>query len=349
MSNFIYPTTIELKEINQELQPRLTANSPIFKHFPIVDVDSDMLRWEQRDNYTGMQQVRGINGAPGVVQAIGSKTYLYQPGYYGEIKSIDEMEITRRAQLAQVSARPISIDDLVMDANKYLLHRENVLIEYILWTLVSTGTFAIANDSIAIHTDSYAIQKATRAVDWDTAASATPIADLRTAKMLGRGKGVNFGASATAYMNQVTFNKMIANSNTSDLAGMIGRIYQMVSGGGNTIIDLAMVNKILVGADLPQIEIYDEGYVATGGTWTPFIADDVVVIIGQRQTGEPLGEYRRTINANNDPVGPGSYTKVVDSATEGNPNPVPRKIDVHRGHNGGPVIYYPSAVVVLSV
>jgi len=350
MSQFTYPTTQEIKEISAELQPKLIANSPIFGHFPIVEVSSSKLSWVQRDDYQGMQQVRGLNGQPGIVAHLGSRRYAYEPGVYGEVYPIDEMEITERARLAQVSPSPISIDDLVMDGNRQLLHRENVLMEYILWTLVSSGTFAISKDGLVIATDSYPIQTATAAVDWDTVATATPIADLRTVKVLGRGKGVSFGAGATAYMNLLTFNKMLANTNTADLAGKLSRILSMGTNNGVELADLSLINKILAGADLPTIAIYDEGYKAeTTGTWTPFIATDKVAIIGKRNAGEPLGEYRKTINANNDPVGPGSYVKVVDSATPGNPNPVPRKVDVHRGHNGGPVIYYPSGVVVLSV
>lgn len=348
MADFVYPTTLEMKEISSELQPKLIANSPVFRHFPVVDVQSDIMSWEQRDDYTGMQQVRGLGGQPGIVAHVGSKRYEYQPGYYGEVYPIDEREITRRAQLAQVSPTPISIDDLVMDANRQLLHRELVLIEYILWTLLTTGTFAIAKDGLAIHADAYPIQTASCAVDWDTAASATPLADFRAVQVLGRGKGVSFGATATAYMNMITFHKMLANTNVSDLAGKLSMILQ-VGGDGTPLVDLSLVNKILLGANLPQIEIYDEGYKDGDGTWTPFIPTDSVVIVGKRATGESLGEYRKTINANNDPVGPGSYVQVVDSKTPGNPNPVPRRIDVHRGHNGGPVIYYPSAVVVLTV
>ncbi len=41
---------------------------------------------------------------------------------------------------------------------------------------------------------------------------------------------------------------------------------------------------------------------------------------------------------------PGPYTLVIDRRED----EVPRQIQVHDGHNGGPVIYYPSGVVVLS-
>jgi hypothetical protein len=343
MSTFTYPTTAELMQINRELEPKLAANSPIFKHFPIREVDTDRLRWTQRDNYRGMQQVRGINGQPGVVSHVGEKTYAYEPGIYGEVYPIDEMEITRRAQIAQISAKPMSIDDLVMEGNNALTHREVVLIEYIVWTLLTTGTFSIAKDGNIIHTDTYPIQTASAAVDWDTHATATPLADFRAVQLLGRGHGVSFGAGAEAYMNRTTFNKMVANTNLDDLAGKIRNILQI----GGATADLDLINKILLAADLPTINIYDEGYTSQAGAFTLFVPNDKVVVVGKRSTGEPLGEYRKTLNANKTPVSGGSYTHVIDSLNTG--NPVPRRVDVHRGHNGGPVIFYPSGVVVMSV
>ncbi|MEN6583047.1 MAG: hypothetical protein ABFD54_11405 [Armatimonadota bacterium] len=347
MSLFTYPTTREMRVINDRLQPQLTANDPIFQHFPVVDVESFDISWFQRDDYFGMQQLRGLDGQPGVVSHRGAKEYSYQPGVYGEVYPISEKEITRMAELGQISSRPMSLDKQVMEGNTFLAHREMVLIKYILWTLVTSGTFSIAKDTAVVHADRFPIQTATAAVDWDNSATATPIADFRAVQLLGPEQGVSFGAGAKAYMNRVTFNKMLANTNTNDLGGKLARILQTVDNAGTA--DLALINRVLAGADLPQIEIQESGYrPSRDAALIPYIANDKVSIIGQRQDGEPLGEYRRTINANNDPVGPGSYAKVWDSMVNDGGRP-PRKVEVHRGHNGGPVIYYPGAVVVLSV
>ena len=348
MGAFTYPTTREMKVINDKLQPQLTATDPIFEHFPIVDVDSFDISWFQRDDYFGMQQLRGLDGQPGVVSHRGSREYSYQPGVYGEVYPISEKELTRMAELGQVSGRPMSLDKQVMEGNTFLAHREMVLMKSILWTLVSSGTFSIAKDTTMVHTDSFAIQTVTRAVDWDTVATATPIADFRTVQLLGPDQGVSFGAGAKAYMNRVTFNKMLANTNTSDLAGKLLMLVQ-VAVPGPVVGDLGMVNRVLAGQDLPEIVIHEGGYRATANAaLTPYIATDTVVLIGQRQMGEPLGEYRRCINANNSPIGPGSYATVWDSMVNDGGRP-PRKVEVHRGHNGGPVLYYPGGVCVLSV
>jgi hypothetical protein len=52
-----------------------------------------------------------------------------------------------------------------------------------------------------------------------------------------------------------------------------------------------------------------------------------------------------TRNANNPGMAPGRYQKIIDRGE----NEVPRKIEVHRGHNGGPVIYFPGSIVAMTI
>lgn len=337
---YTYPTREELTVIEPEMMAQLTLSDPIFALFPIVNRDSHVIQWEQRDNYLGLQKVRGLDGQPGRVAAVGGKKYTMEPGVYGEEALIPESELTTRRPWG-MSAGSVSIEDLVLDRNNQLRHREVNRIRYIIWSLLTTGTFAVSADHGAVlHTDRFDLQTYTRAVDWDTAASATPLADFRGVQALAAGHGVNLGGAATAWMNRVTFNKLCTNTNAADVAG------KRITGLAQPI-GLEETNRVLLAEDLPQIRVYDEGYYNDAGTFTNYITTDVVVITGKRDNGDPLGEYRMTRNANNPDLGPGSYAQVVDSLQTG--NPVPRRISVHRGHNGGPVIYYPSGVVVMSV
>ena len=48
------------------------------KHFPIVNVDSHILSWEQRDNYKGLQQVRGLDGQPKRINNVGAKRFTME-------------------------------------------------------------------------------------------------------------------------------------------------------------------------------------------------------------------------------------------------------------------------------
>lgn len=340
MADFIYPSNYELREIERDLMPVLTMDDPIFSHFPLVNSPSSDLVWETYDNITGLQGVRGLDGDPSRVKAIGAKRYSMQPGVYGEFLTIDELELTKRRPLGQFQGG-VSITDLVRDKQDQLLNREIMRIRAILWTLVGTGTFSVLGERGDItHTDTFSVQTASRAVDWDTAASSTPLADFRAIQLLSRGSSTQFDAGAKAYMNRTTFNKMLSCTNSNDLAGR--RVTGLLS-----VLNLEEINRIFAGEGLPEIVVFDEGYISDAGVFTSFIADDKVVIMGRRTTGTSLGEYRMTRNANNPNMESGSYVYVQDSATSG--NPVPRKISIHRGHNGGPVIYFPLGVVVLSV
>jgi hypothetical protein len=239
----------------------------------------------------------------------------------------------------------ISIDDLVMECQDHLLQRRLDRMRVIGWTLLATGTFSVslpygANSPVA-HTATYTTQTHS-ASDWNTPSTSTPLLDFRNVQLLGRGKGVSFGAGATAYMNRTTFNLLMANTNAADLAGSYtAQMASAVRSEGN-------INIILQSQGLPRIVIYDEGYLADpSGTFTLFIPNDKVIIVGQRPVGQRLGEFQVVRNASNANLAPGFYQKVVDSENTG--NPVPRKIEVHDGGNYGPAIFFPSAIVIMSV
>lgn len=337
MATFIYPTSAELQQVAQDKMPALMKNRPCFDIFPARSVDSHLLIWEQLDNFLGLQQVRGMDGEPSRVKKIGAKRYTMVPGVYGEFIDLDEQELTARRQYGTFGT-PVDISDLVMLAQDQLLQRRLDRIEAIIWTLITTGTFSVSLPTGGVaHTDTYTLQTASRAVSWATVATATPLADFRAVQLLHRGHSVSFGKGARAFMNRGTFNTMISNTNAADL-------YGRRTAGLGTFNNLPQLNDLLAGDDLPQITIYDEGYLDDSNTFQLFIPDGKVAIVGQRPAGQVIGEYRFTRNANNPNLAPGPYMKVVDLGDVR----VPRRIDVHDGHNGGPVIYFPSAVVILT-
>jgi hypothetical protein len=217
-----------------------------------------------------------------------------------------------------------------------LLERRLNRIKYIGWKLVTTGAYSVSGPNGIIHADSYTLQTLAGS-DWSVPNTASPLGDFRAAQLKGRGKGVSFGAQAKAYMNRVTFNRQIANTNANDLAG------KRTSGLG-TVLSLKDTNAVQQGEDLPEVVVHDEGYLDDSGTFQTWIPDDVVVIVGRRLNGAAIADYCMTRNANNPNAAPGSYTKVDDD-----PKRVPRTIYVHDGHNGGPRVYFPSAIVVMSV
>ena len=343
-ADLTFPTSADLREVAQVLMPRLTKDRPAFSILPITEVKNHRLIWEQKDNFIGLQQVRGLNGEPPRVRRIGLKRYEMEPGIYGEFAEVDEAEITtRRASASAVNFMgAINITDLVMEIQTQLLVRQLDRIELMIWTLLTTGTFSVASSAngALLHTDAFPIQTYTAAVTWATSATAVPLQNFRAIELLSRGTSADFGSGAEAWMNRTTFNNLVSNTNQTDIAGR--RVTGLLSP-----LNLQEINTILLGEGLPQIKVYDQGYLDETNTFQLFIPNGKVVIIGQRPAGQNVGEFRMTSNAQNPNAEPGAYMITIDTAdTTLRP---PRKIEVHSGFNGGPALYFPGAIVAMNV
>lgn len=334
--DLVYPSDIALRQVAQTLLPTFMEGRRIFDFLDLIEVDDHILAWEQRDNFIGLQQVRGLDGDPSRVKNIGGKRFIMEPGVYGEFMVINERDITARRQYGTLND-VINIDDLVREKQDQLLVRRLDRIEQIGWTLVSTGTFSVADGNSVLHTDAYAPQTFTAAVAWGTPATSTPLADFRAIQLKSRGYSVDFGTGAVVYMNRTTFNQLLSNTNAADLGGRRMTGFQTVNGPNQ-------LNELLGQDDLPNIAIYDRGYLNDSGTFTLFIPNNKAIVIGRRTNGDAVGEYRLTRNANNPGASPGPYMKTVDDEDR-----VPRTVEVHDGHNGGPILYHPSAIVVATV
>jgi hypothetical protein len=336
-----YPTSAELSQIDQNLLPQLVNNDPIFELFPIRQTTSHLVIWEQRDDYFGLQQVRGFNNDPPSVPPTGWTRYQMSPSAYGEWDAIDELEIISRAAPGTFNV-PISIDDLVMERQQKLMTRQVNRQRWILWTLLTTGTFQVLDvKGVVVHADSYIPQVFNASVTWATVATATPLADLRNVQLLHRGYSVAFDETSLAYMNRKTWNNFISNTNANDLGGRKGVGLQSLQSVGE-------VNSLLTRDGLPNIRIYDEGYKNDSKVWVPWIPDNKALVVGRRLNNAALGAFLLTRSASNPDMSSAPYLRVVDKGANDLSAP-PRRIEVHRGCNGGPALYYPSAVVIMNV
>lgn len=337
-TTFVYPSNFEMQMIEREKLPRLTQNRPIFDILPPKNIDAHVMMYEQLENIKGLQQVRGLGGDPRRVNAQGAGVKYVEPGIYGEFRNIDEVMLTMRRQWGTIN-QPVDISDLVMEAQDQLLERRLNRQESLGWLLLLNGTFtALGEVGQVLHTDTYTIQTYTAGIPWATSATALPLANLRAIKLLARGTSANFGAKSVLYMNQATFNSMMSNVNANDLGSKR-------QAGLASITGLVDVNRILLGEDLPQITIYDEGYFDENGVFQLYIPANKAVLVGVRNSGTPVGNYQMTRNANNPDLAPGPYMRVIDRMEER----IPRTIEIHDGHNGGPILQFPSAVVSLNV
>lgn len=349
---YIYPTTVETRSIQQEYISRDREQRLGLKLMPIVEKNVGKIRWSQKDTYGGLQNLRGLDGRPTRVARVGWTTYEYEPGVFGEFGVVTETELTNRAQNFDVLTTPIDVGDLVLEQDELLVQRENDRIESSIWTLLTTGTLQILLDGpngtqYGVN-DAYTFQQYTPLVGWSNAGSSTPLVDFQNIQQKGyaAGRSVNFGAGAVAYCNQVTLNRLLNNQNAADLAGRRNDM-------GATLNNLVAMNTYFSKQNLASIEVYDQGYYTApplkGGVFKKFIPDGILVVIGQRPGGVPVGNYVMTRCGPNN-WKPGSYRKVIDRANGINGEVrIPPTIEVQRGHNGGPTIYYPSAVLVMNV
>jgi hypothetical protein len=338
--NYVFPTSRRLVEINPEKVINLQRNRPTFELFPDENDDEAWrLEWFQRDNYRGFQQLRGLNGQPSYVKMVGQKWFSQEPGVFGEYMYVDERIMTQRARIATGrEGGRVPIIDLVTERQDYLNARETDLKEWLHWAILLNGTFALLGPTGAEFTATFPIQTLTLS-NWSDHANATPYSDLLGLKALTRGKSLNFGRAATVTGNSTTISHVYLNTNVNDIGGKFVGQFGLRIGAPATLEE---TNTIFGSAGLPTFREYDEGYNReSDGAFQLWIPDDVISIIGARTDGSRLGAYRHVTNVNNDNAAAGRYTKIIDTLAR----TVPRKISVHQGHNGGPVLFYPSAII----
>ena len=351
---YVYPTNFTMRALQQQWIARNREGRIGLDIMPPLPQNAGVVRWSQEDNYGGLQALRGLDGRPTRVQRVGEKIYEYEPGVFGEYETITETELTKRAANFDILTTPIEIGDLVGAADRLLIGREFDRMESSVWALLTTGTLQIIldgpNGTQIGYNDQYTFQSYTSTYQWSVAGSATPIQDFQNVQQLGYATGisVDLGAAATAYMNQYTANQILNNSNAADFGGRRNQY-------GATLNNLGALDNYWKAQNLPGIVVYDGGFwnkpQTQGGVFSKFLPNGTVVVVGQRPGGVPIGNYVLTRNLVNGSGGkPGSYRRVVDRVNGVNGEMrIPPNIEIHRGHNGGPAIYYPSAVVVMNV
>lgn len=351
---FMYASSATRREIEPDLLQRGRAGRLGFEILPEKPVPTGKVRWTQKDNWFGLQQMRGLDGAPLHVYRVGHKTWEYEPGYFGEFTEVTETELTNRASSVDVTTVSINVNDLVAEAREILVGREWERKETSIWTLLTTGILQIVQDGEdgvqVTYRDQYSFQQYTPTYPWSNLALSTPIKNFQSVQQMGEalGHSVDFGAAATAYGNQVTINNLINNQNPDDFGGRRAQF-------GATLNAMPAFNSYFAAQNLPQLKVYDASYqLRKNSPRIKYIPDGVLVVVGRRFSGEPLGFYNITRNASAG-YRSVSYEYVIDRANAliagaaPSEKRTPANIEVHRGHNGGPSIDFPSSVVVMHV
>jgi hypothetical protein len=352
---FVFPSAAQMDKIEADLANRGKEGRVGLDLFPVEPTSTHNVRWSQEDNAYGLMKFRGLDGKPSRVVMLGENVYEYEPGVYGEYSMIDETEFVKRSTFQRPDL-PIPVGDLVQNRMRLNIERQFNRMEYNVWDLLLNGTLNVPMNGpqgVTTYTDSYTTQTFSPTVPWATTASATPMADLQTIQQLYVGHGVNFGAGAKLYINQVTAFHVITNTNASDLFAFRNQY------GATVINDLKVINDFFAARNLPSLVVYDEFFQTipiSGPNTTPntynvqkYIPNGEGVLVGQRKTGVPLGKWYQTPNSVNPEKGGGPYSLVKDFFNGINaPKDIPGRIEVHNGFNGGLGLHFPLSVVSLS-
>ena len=344
--NYVFTQSASLQAVLQDKILPLTWNDPLFELMPLDYIDASMVIWEQKDNWTGATNPRQYNGGFGRVQREGINQWKVQPGAYGDQKEMLEDYLTEGREIGTFGAG-LDIRKAQLEDQDHLLGRAIDRIRIIGWNLLSTGTYSVPGPSgTVLATDTFALQPFTAANPWSDHVNSTPLADMRAMALLKRGHSVRFDATSDFFLNQTWVNHMLSNTNNADIGGR-----RKIDANNNIEpLSVKQVNEIFLGEDLPKVRPYDEGYYPDpiAGVAQPFqlfIPNNQGVLVGKRQTGEPVMKFWMTRNANNLSVGRGSTQLYTDF--EFKKNPV-RAISTV-AFNGAPAIYFPSAVVMASI
>lgn len=339
---YAYPINAELDKIRQVTLPMLEAemNNPFLDNFPDESHESDVIMWEQLDNFTGLMGFRGSGNKPNLVGRIGFQRFMARPGVFGDFIPLYEEELTRRRALGRWSGR-MSVDDLIAQAEMQLLTRRLQLKSKMVSDFVTTGAYSVPDGTgVAFTGDSFTPQTSASSVAWSNLTSSTPFADIQAACQVPFGQSVDM-ANSELILNQLKVNQLLLNRNAADFWGL-----RNPTGGtvGNSLND---INMVMQGAGLPRIRVFDGFYLADNGTRrglaTRLAPTAIGVLFARRSDGAKPGAFAMTWNINAGGA-PTPYSKVFYRGEI----EVPESIEVHHGFNGGPIIRYPGCIVLLT-
>lgn len=336
-----YPTNYELRTIAAEMRPRFREGKLGISLLPEYTSEYGKIMIAQPDVIRDLQQYRGLDQPSPYTNApynpYGNLCEL-QPSYWGEFERVREDFLTNGAQFGSQCHAPVDLSGHIMGMERTLLERHYRRLEFNIWRALIFGIYEAFNVAGSLVFQArYNVRTFEPAIPWSDRNFSTPLADLRYIRdPLGLGTDADFGMGARYIMNQRTADCMFSNRNPND----IGKTNLTAC---CDYIGPGVVNQQFRAQGLGTIEVYNNGYPDVNRNFQKYIPDGYVVIIGPRLDGEPIGHYYYTRAVVGCGVTSGAWDMIIDSCGRA----VPRTIEVHRGHNGGPALEYPRSVIVL--
>jgi hypothetical protein len=342
------PTNIELqgattlKQVASLLIQRDMAKSKLLKLFPVVKYNETELVFERMQVAVGQQHARGDGGPTGPVPKRGVDQMKVVPSKFGDHFVITEDEFIGLREIGDIS-KFMADDKKISQAVVDMTDRYIVRLHTNIANMLMNGTYSVF-DATGRERDRliYSIPQYTPGTLFDDFAASTPMKYIRDLiPKLELGVSVNF-RSGSILCSRPTANLVLNNANAADIFGKRREV-------GATFNSIDDVNKLLLANDLPQFEIVEDGYypgpVQSGkpSNFTRFLTNGKMVLIGAREDGAPIGDYRLTRAAQNANSGPGEWYTVEDNRQRS-----PWGMILSMGHNGGPVPYYPEGIAVIN-
>jgi hypothetical protein len=329
---------IKMRLLAEVLIPRALASRELLKLFPLTKVDETELIYERRQVTTGLQSARGLGGPTGSVLKPGVDQWKVSPGYYGDHYDINENELINLREAGAWNEFENYKGQAARGA-QHLTTRFLDRAEYSIGQLITTGGYtATAVNGVNYVQQIFDIPSYTPNILFNDLANSQPLNYFRDLiPYLELARSVSF-KKGMILCSRPSANLLLKNQNPADLNGK--RLEY-----GATINNIEDYNEFLISNDLPKIKAYDGAYYAdppggvfnppgyTPGTRTRFIPNGAYILIGVRDDGAQIGEYRLTRAAQNgESSAPGEWYQVEDRRDKD-----PCQVILRGGHNGGPV------------
>ena len=343
-----WPSTYTISKVVREMPPANPSRFLGVRFLPLNTqdfLDTQTIRYDQYGPHRGMIPAHSLDTDPALLKGETLATKSMPTRYWKGARRINESDILRVRNLGP-QFQTLQRDRLVTRAMNAVKLAVDVRMEYSRWLALNEGFAAFSEDGVTF-AESYGLPSVSTATtaDWDEFASATPVDDVIEELVNFRGLGVtrvdmviNGKAANWLARNQDFIDRFSQSIRAADVGpGKIAQTFLECAGGGDSL--------------LKAVHVYDEGYVNSSGTWTPFVSDDRCYLIGSVVETAPadnefpaedmLGEWASTpaVRDGLDDVSPGMFAIPEDETRTGNPY-----YDITAGIYGMPVIYQPNWV-----
>lgn len=342
-----FPTNQELNQVVQafEVDPKEYIGKEIL---PDNESMYQIVEWDERDADRGLTAPHVMGTDPKTDVRQGSKKHSYTPLCFKETDILKESEILRSRELGTLNGTLDMSREVAKIAKDRFVKTEGRK-EKLRWDTLK-GQISINENGVVVE-ETFNVQGYSFTTGWDVLDDATPLRDLNAMKLLFRGTGAS-AQGAKLYVSQETANFLLENNNPDDLKGFQNSNFVRV---GYSVED---VNKILTARGLPEIVVYEGGYIAENGDFKQFLETGDFVLVGKRPAGQSVGDWMSTPSLHNHKNGmpaPG-YFSIIE--VNGQPseqvgavsfdqlgsskNP---KVEITGGEYGGTRLIYPKSVI----